>query len=125
MPKTKVTLTVSSTDEYFERLRKRARALDRGEMPPPGITISFEDPMELLAVLTSERVRLLRKVKQEPQQISALATGLKRDVRAVSRDVSLLENAGLLRTSYRSNPGHGRMKVVEPVAQEYKLIADL
>jgi predicted transcriptional regulator len=81
--------------------------------------------MELLAVLTSERVRLLRKVKQEPQQISALATGLKRDVRAVSRDVSLLENAGLLRTSYRSNPGHGRMKVVEPVAQEYKLIADL
>jgi predicted transcriptional regulator len=125
MPKTKVTLTVSSTDEYFHRLRKRARTLDRGESLAPGITISFEDPMELLAVLTSERVRLLRRVKVEAQQISALAAGLKRDVRAVSRDVSLLVKAGLLRTSYRSNPGHGRLKLVEPVAQEYRLVANL
>jgi predicted transcriptional regulator len=125
MPKTKVTLTVSSTDEYFDRLRKRARALDRDESLAPGITISFADPMEMLAVLTSERVRLLRHVKVEAQQISALAAGLKRNVRAVSRDVSLLEKAGLLRTSYRSNPGHGRLKLVEPVAQEYRLVANL
>jgi predicted transcriptional regulator len=81
--------------------------------------------MDLLKVITSERVRLLRHVKEESQQISVLALGLKRDVRAVSRDVSLLEKAGLLRTSYRSNPGHGRLKVVESVAQEYKLIASL
>jgi predicted transcriptional regulator len=125
MPKSKVTLTVSSTDEYFERLHKRARALDRGEMLAPQMTISFADPMELLAVLTSERVRLLRHVKAEAQQISALAAGLKRDVRAVSRDVSLLEKAGLLRTSYQTNPGHGRLKLVEPVAQKYKLVANL
>jgi len=125
MPKTKVTLTVSSTDKYFERLRKRARALDRGEKLAPGITISFADPMELLAVLTSERVRLLSHVKVEAQQISALATGLKRDVRAVSRDVSVLESAGLLRTRYEVNPGHGRLKIVESVAQQFKLVADI
>jgi predicted transcriptional regulator len=125
MPKTKVTLTVSSTDEYFDRLRKRASALDRNEMLAPGITISFADPMELLAVLTSERVRLLSHVKVEAQQISALATGLKRDVRAVSRDVSVLENAGLLRTRYEVNPGHGRLKIVESVAQQFKLVADI
>jgi predicted transcriptional regulator len=70
-------------------------------------------------------VRLLRRVKQESQQISALAARLKRDVRAVSRDVSLLERAGLLRTRYEVNPGHGRMKIVEPIAQEYKLVASL
>jgi hypothetical protein len=46
-------------------------------------------------------------------------------VRAVSRDVALLERAGLLRTRYESNPGHGRLKIVEPVAQEYKLVANL
>jgi predicted transcriptional regulator len=125
MPKTKVTLTVSSTDKYFERLRKRARALDRKEMLAPGITISFADPMELLAVLTSERVRLLNHVKVESQQISALATGLKRDVRAVSRDVSVLENAGLLRTRYEVNPGHGRLKIVESVAEQFKLVANI
>jgi predicted transcriptional regulator len=81
--------------------------------------------MELLKVITSERVRLLRRVKDESQQISALATCLGRDVRAVSRDVSFLEKAGLLRTSYQSNPGHGRLKIVESVAQEYKLVANL
>jgi predicted transcriptional regulator len=75
-------------------------------------------------VLTSERVRLLRRTKAG-STISDLASGLKRDVRAVSRDVVLLEKAGLLRTSYRANPRHGRLKIVEPVAREYKLTASL
>jgi predicted transcriptional regulator len=125
MRKTKVTLRIGSTEDFFNRLRERAEKLDRGETLPPGITITFEDPEDLLEVLTSERLRLLRRVKKEKQQISVLASGLKRDVRAVSRDVTLLEKAGLLRTSYRTNPGHGRLKVVESVAQEYKLIASL
>jgi predicted transcriptional regulator len=125
MKRTKISLRVGSSEEFFDRLREHAKKLDRGETLPPGITITFEDPIDLLKVITSERVRLLRRVKEQSQQISALATDLKRDVRAVSRDVSLLEKAGLLRTSYRSNPGHGRLKVVESVAQEYKLIASL
>jgi predicted transcriptional regulator len=125
MTKTKINLRVGSTEDFFNRLQEHAKKLDRGETLPPGITITFEDPEDLLEVLTSERVRLLRKVKGEPLHISALATGLKRDVRAVSRDVSLLEKAGLLRTRYESNPGHGRVKVVESVAQEYKLVANL
>jgi predicted transcriptional regulator len=125
MKKTKITLRTGSTEDFFNRLRDRAKKLDRGETLPPGITITYEDPLDLLEILTSERVRLLRLVKSEAQQISALATGLKRDVRAVSRDVALLERAGLLRTRYESNPGHGRLKIVEPVAQEYKLVANL
>jgi len=125
MRKTKVHLRIGSTEDFFSRLREHAEKLDRGETLPPGITITFEDPEDLLEVLTSERVRLLRKVKGGSHRISALATGLKRDVRAVSRDVSVLENAGLLRTRYEVNPGHGRLKIVESVAQEYKLVADL
>jgi predicted transcriptional regulator len=125
MRKTKVHLRIGSTEDFFDRLRERAEKMDRGEVLPAGITITFEDPEDMLEVLTSERVRLLRKVKGKSQQISALATGLKRDVRAVSRDVSVLENAGLLRTRYEVNPGHGRLKMVESVAQEYKLVADL
>lgn len=125
MPKTKINLTTSSTKDFFNRLRDHAKKLDQGETLPSEITINFEDPLELLKVLTSERMRLLRRVKKESQQISVLATGLKRDLRAVSRDVSLLEKAGLLRTRYQANPGHGRLKIVEPVAQEYKLIASL
>jgi predicted transcriptional regulator len=125
MKKTKVTLTTGSTEDFFKRLRDHAKMLDRGEIIAPGITINFEDPLEMLEVLTAERVRLLRRVKAKSQHISALASGLKRDVRAVSRDVALLEKAGLLRTSYETNPGHGRIRIVTPVAQEYKLVANL
>jgi predicted transcriptional regulator len=123
--KSKVTIKTSSTDEFFHRVRGRAEKLDRGETLPAEITISFEDPMELLSILTSERVRLLRRAKGGSLPISDLADGLKRDVRAVSRDVVALEKAGLLRTSYRVNPGHGRLKIVEALARGYKLTANL
>jgi predicted transcriptional regulator len=122
---TRVTIRTSTTEEFFDRLRDRARKLDKGELPRPGITITFEDPAEMLQVLTAERVRLLHMVKEGPQRVSALATELHRHVRAVSRDVSLLERAGLLRTRYETNPGHGRLKVVEPVAREYRLVTSL
>ncbi len=125
MKKTKITLRTGSTEDFFDRLQNHAEKLDQGETLSPEITITFEYPEDLLEVLTVERVRLLRRVKGESQRISALAAGLKRDVRAVSRDVSLLEKAGLLRTSYQANPGHGRLRIVEPIAQEYKLVANL
>jgi predicted transcriptional regulator len=125
MRKNNVKIKTGSTSEFFDRLRGHAEKLDRGESLHAEITISFEDPMELLNVLTAERVRLLRRAKAGSLPISDLASGLKRDVRAVSRDVVLLEKAGLLRTSYRANPGHGRLKIVEPVAQEYRLTASL
>jgi predicted transcriptional regulator len=125
MAKTKVNLRTGSTEDFFHRVRDRAKKLDEGEKLPAEITINFEDPAELLKILSSERVRLLRQVKAAPLQVSVLATGLKRDVRAVSRDVSLLEKAGLLRTRYEANPGHGRLKMVEPVAREFRLVACL
>jgi predicted transcriptional regulator len=125
MRKDKVTIKTGSTDEFFSRVRGHAEKLDRGESLPAEITISFEDPMELLNLLTSERVRLLRRAKAGSLPISDLAHGLKRDVRAVSRDVVVLEKAGLLRTSYRTNPGHGRLKIVETLARGYRLTANL
>ena len=125
MKKNRVTITTESADRFFDRVLENAARLDRGETIAPGITISFEDPLEMLEVLTSERVRLLRKAKDGAAPIADLASSLKRDVRAVSRDVARLEKAGLLRTSYRINPGHGRCKIVAPVAREFKLAANL
>jgi len=125
MAKAKVNLRTGSTEEFFHRVRDRAKKLDNGETLPAEITIGFEDPAEFLRILSSERVRLLRLVKGASQKVSALALGLQRDVRAVSRDVSLLEKAGLLRTRYELNPGQGRLKVVEPVAREFRLVASL
>ena len=45
--------------------------------------------------------------------------GLKRDTRAVGRDVDLLERFGLLRTRYEKNPGHGKRRIVESRAAKY------
>jgi predicted transcriptional regulator len=125
MKKNKVIIKTGSADEFSHRLRGRAEKLDRGETLPAEMTISFEDPMELLSILTSERVRLLRRAKGGSLPISVLADGLNRDVRAVSRDVVVLEKAGLLRTTYRANPGHGRLKIVEALARGYRLTANL
>ena len=36
-----------------------------------------------------------------------------RDLRAVSRDIDLLERFGLLRSRYETNPGHGKRRIVE------------
>ena len=118
MKNSRINIASGSTEEVFERVRNHADKLDRGEAIAAQISISFADPLEMLNVLTSERVRLLRRAKAGALPIAELASGLNRDVRAVSRDVLRLEKAGLLRTSYRVNPGHGRYKVVEPVARQ-------
>jgi predicted transcriptional regulator len=125
MRKTRINIKSESTENFFDRLRDHANKLDQGQKLPAGIAISFADPAELLCILTSQRVRLLRRAKAGLTPISELASSLGRDVRAVSRDVDRLEKAGLLRTRYGANPGHGRRKIVEPVAQEYTLTANL
>ncbi|HEY0796430.1 MAG TPA: hypothetical protein VGD64_11675 [Acidisarcina sp.] len=125
MKNNRVSVSAGGVDDFFSRVREHAGQLDRGKAIPPEITLTFEDPAELLKVLTSERVRLLKEAKAGPRPITVLASGLKRDVRAVSRDVLLLEKAGLLRTTYRANAGHGKLKIVEPLAREYRLVANL
>ena len=119
-----VKLATGTADEFFERSKLRAEKLDRGEKLAPEIRITFEDPADLLRVLSAERLRVLYTVRKKTKPtISGLAVILKRDRRAVSRDVKLLESLGLLRTRDESNPGHGVMTVVEPLAEKYHLTA--
>jgi len=76
-----------------------------------------------MRVLSVERVRVLHTVRTKPIAVSELASDLKRDRQAVRRDVSLLESLGLLKTREEVNPGHGRRRMVEPLAERYELIA--
>jgi len=110
---------------FFTRAREHARKLDRGEAIMPEFVISFEDPNDMLRLLSAERVRLLTAAKKRPVSVSELASGLKRDARAVSRDVDLLESFGLLRTRYETNPGHGKRRIVQPRAEQYRLVANI
>lgn len=110
---------------YAERTLTRARKLDRCELVKPEITITFEDPLAMVEVLTAERLRLIQRVRTKPMSITGLAAALKRDPKSVRRDVVKLERAGVVRTREEINPGHGRVKIVEPVAREYRLTAVL
>ena len=63
----------------------------------------------MMKVLSSERVRILDAARQGVCSVSILTSELERNTRAVSRDVDLLEQFGLLSTRYEVNPGHGRL----------------
>jgi len=121
--KARVNITNEGAKGFFARAREHARKLDRGEALAPEVTISFEDAADMMRVLSPERVRVLRAARRGKHSVSVLASELRRNLRAVSRDVDLLEQFGLLSTRYQTNRGHGRLRVVEPRAGKYRLVA--
>jgi hypothetical protein len=52
-----------TTEDFFARSLKRARRLDRGEKLAAEIRLTFEDPADLLRVLTAQRVRVIHAVR--------------------------------------------------------------
>ena len=124
----KVIFETGTAAEFFARTKEHAKKLDRGEKIAPEIRLSFEDPADLLRVMSSERRRVLHvlnHIDSKKNTITGLATTLKRDRKAVSRDVKVLESYGLLRTWREPNPGHGVHTFVERRARKYLLSATL
>ena len=126
--KVKVIVSTGPVDEFFKRAHEDAEMMDRRELLPPELRVTFEDPIEMLRALSVERMRVIKIVQKHhitKPTVSRLAVMLKRDRKAVSRDVKFLESFGLLKTREQLNPGHGRMKVVEPLADKYYLTATI
>jgi predicted transcriptional regulator len=121
----KTRIVADGVEGFFGRVREHARKLDKGEELAPEATISFEDPADMLRVLSPQRLRLLRATKQKSAAVTELARGLKRDTRAVSRDIDLLERVGLVHTRYEANPGHGKRRLVAARAAKYQLVANI
>jgi len=109
--------------KFFGRSLKRARRLDRGEKLAAEIRLTFEDPADLLRVLTAQRVRVIRAVRKKPASVSDLAIVLKRDRTAVKRDVKILTSFRLVKIREEVNPGHGRRKIIQALASRYELVA--
>ena len=120
----KVNVSAGSVKDFFKRSHERAVKLDRNEKLPTDLRITFEDPADLLRALSAQRVKVLQVVKRNPKPtVTRLAQMLKRDRKSVTRDVVVLEKLGLIRTTTRTNPGHGVVKVVEPLAKKLHLTA--
>ena len=94
-----------------------ARALDErvDSMPYAKVftSLEFED---FLTQLTPKRFELLRMASKGRRSIADLAIASNRNPSAVSRDVSKLSELGLVKVESVCNEGHGRKKVVMPVA---------
>jgi predicted transcriptional regulator len=114
-----------TADAFFTRSAARAQKLDRSEKLLPEMRLTFEDPADLVRVLTAQRVRVLDAVRRNPAPVSELAAVLKRDRTAVRRDVRILTKFGLVNTYEETNPGHGRRKIVGPLASKCELVTTI
>jgi predicted transcriptional regulator len=121
----KTEIRLETVDSFFERGRNLAKALDLGERIPASRVVAFEDVGDLLRVLTPKRVLLLKQVQETPTSISVLARKLKRDRSAVTRDVQILQQFGVIRVTEKPLPGHGRQKWITPLADKIELTAVL
>ena len=119
----KTTIRADGFEGFAKRAVARARKLDRRESIEAEVTLSFADPLDMLEVLTAKRVRLVEAARERRHSVSSLALALKRDPKSVRRDVVKLEQAGMLRTYEETNPGHGRVRIVEPVAGRVEIRA--
>jgi predicted transcriptional regulator len=112
---------IDGFEGFRKRSLERARQLDRGLLLQPEKILTFENAF---STLTRARVGVYRKVKEkESVSITALAGSLNRPREAVSRDVTALHSAGLVKLRSVSNPGHGRIIMVSPVAK--KILVEL
>ena len=123
--KATVKVCVGTVEEFFERSLNRARKLDRAERLTPEMRLTFEDPADLIRATTLKRVEIIHTVRKHSAAVSEIATILHRDRAAVDRDVKVLESLGLVKTDWETNPGHGRRKIVRPLAGKYELVATI
>lgn len=119
------TIRADGLEGFARRATARAGKLDRREPVEAEVTLTFADPLDMLHVLTANRVRLVEAARKQKHSVSSLAAALKRDPKSVRRDVVKLEQVGMLRTYEETNPGHGRVRIVAPIAARVELRASL
>ena len=122
---TKVVVRTDDVAGFFARAKDAAHRADEGKAFDGRVTLSFEDPQRMFAVLSEARRRLMLEVMHEPQTISQLSSRLRRNRSTITKDVGLLEKLGLIVSNREANPGHGIQKMVRAVAPKIELVATL
>jgi predicted transcriptional regulator len=117
----RVNIHTDGFEGYAKRAGERAKKLSERKKIEPEMSITFENPLAMAEILTPERIRLCQVARAGPFSVTGLATELKRDLKSVRRDVITLESFGLLKTHLEANPGHGRIRIVEPAAKKVEL----
>ena len=111
------TIGTATADEFFKRGREMAKALDAGRPVASALRITFERPEDLARFLSPKRLELFRAVRERAGTIGDFSLRLTRSRGSLSKDLRLLEAAGLVTMTKVENPRHGRMKLIEPVSR--------
>ena len=122
---TKVIVRTDDVASFFSRARDAARRADQRAAFEGKITLTFEDPQRMFTALSEARRRLMREILHEPRTISELSRRLRRNRSAITKDVGLLEEMGLIVSQRQANPGHGIQKAVRSVAPKIEMVATL
>jgi len=113
---TRIRIGTGTEADFFSLGKRIARQADRGEALVETYVVTFEDPADVMQLLTQARIGLFRAIKAEPASITCIAARLRRNRSSVKRDVDALLTAGLVSVEMATNPGHGTQKVVRAVA---------
>ena len=119
----KLIVKTANEADFFKRGKKLAKLADLGKRLPEERVVSFEDPADMLKLLSAARLVLLRAVRAQPGSITAISERLHRDRSAVKRDVDELAAFGLVEVEAKILPGHGQMKEVRATAKQFRLEA--
>ena len=84
---TKLIIKTGTEEDFFARGRRLAKAADRGKALEAVRTISFEDPADVMKLITETRLALFRAVKEAPGSITDIAARLQRDGRQPDRNL--------------------------------------
>jgi predicted transcriptional regulator len=95
--------------EFIRSVHDAQRRLRAGERVRAEHVLVFRTLEDLRSFLTPERIRLLRIIRREkPASVYRLAKIAGRDRKAVTTDLGVLTNLGLVRMEKSKGPGRAR-----------------
>ena len=106
-----------TVDAFFKRGHLIAAALDAGRPVASGVRLTFERAEDLARFLTPRRLAFFRAVRERPGTIGDLSIRLTRSRESLTKDLRLLETAGLVTVTRAANPRQGPMDLIEPVSR--------
>jgi predicted transcriptional regulator len=111
---------------HFRKGQEAMRALDQqADVIPHTKTFTTFEFADFLSELTPKRLELLRLSQGGCRSIADLAIASRRDPSAVSKDVSKLKKLGLVTVVSVLNAGHGKIKLVKPIAETVVIQASI
>jgi predicted transcriptional regulator len=92
-----IKISIKTKEDLFKEVKEVWGKLEKGEQVKKHEGISFENIEAMRKILSEERLRILKTIKEEhPNSIYELAKSLQRDIKNTFDDVQFLAKLGLI-----------------------------